>query len=149
MKRILVTDDGSDGALNAVDITAELAAKTGAELIALAVVDPYRIRVEDISSLARSEKAGDAEALERLVEASADYLGRCREAAHRAGVIHFHETRRASTDTALEIINYAEANDVDLIVVGCRGRSRIRGLLLGSVSQKLTTHAPCSVLIAR
>ena len=59
MKRILVTDDGSDGALNAVDIAAELAAKTGAELIALAVVDPYRIRVEDISSLARSEKAGD------------------------------------------------------------------------------------------
>jgi nucleotide-binding universal stress UspA family protein len=50
---------------------------------------------------------------------------------------------------ALEIIDCARAYDVDLIVVGTRGRSRLPGLLLGSVSQKLASHAPCPLLIAR
>jgi nucleotide-binding universal stress UspA family protein len=64
-------------------------------------------------------------------------------------VIRYREARRAGDDTALEITDFALANDVDLIVVGSRGRGRLPGLLLGSVSQKLATHASCSVLIAR
>jgi nucleotide-binding universal stress UspA family protein len=149
MKRILVADDGSDAALAAVEIAIELAAKTGAELIALAVVDPDRLRALDVLNVARSENVGDAEAIERLCDASVDYLGRCQEAAKHAGVPRFRETWRANADAALEIADFALANDVDLIVVGSRGRGRLQGLLLGSVSQKLTTNAPCSVLIAR
>jgi nucleotide-binding universal stress UspA family protein len=149
MERILVADDGSDMALDAVEIAAELAAKTGAELIALAVVDPNRVRAADVSTLARSEKLADAEALEILVDASADYLERCEEAAKRAGVIRFRKVRLSGDDAALEITDFARAHDIDLIVVGSRGRGRLPGLLLGSVSQKLATHSPCSVLIAR
>ena len=149
MKRILVADDGSETALSAVEIAAELAAKTGAELIALAVADPDRVRPADIITLARSENLGDAEALEILAGASTDYLDRCREIATSAGVTRFREARRAGSDAALEITDYARANDVDLIVVGSRGRGWLPGLVLGSVSQKLATHAPCSVLIAR
>jgi nucleotide-binding universal stress UspA family protein len=149
MKRILVADDGSDAALSAVEMAAQLAAKTGAELVAVAVVDPSRIRTADISDLARAERLGDVEALETLIEASAPYLARCEAAAKRAGVARFRSMRRASDDVALEITDFARAHGVDLIVVGSRGRSRLPGLLLGSVSQKLATHAPCSVLIAR
>ena len=149
MKRILVADDGSDAALSAVEMAALLAAKTGAELVALAVVDPSHIRTADISDLARAEKLGDAEALETLIDASAPYLARCEAAAKRAGVTRFRSVRRASDDVALEVTDFARAQGVDLIVVGSRGRSRLPGLLLGSVSQKLATHAPCSVLIAR
>src|SRR5271169_4318538 len=149
MKRILVADDGSDMALSAVEMAAELAAKTGAELIALAVVNPNRVRAADISTLAQSEKLADAEALEILVNASANYLERCEKAAKRAGVIRFREVRCAGDDAALEITDFAHAHDIDLIVVGSRGRGRLPGLLLGSVSQKLATHAPCSMLIAR
>ena len=149
MKRILVADDGSENALKAVEIAAELAAKTGAELIALAVVDPNRARLADISALARSEKIDDSQALEALVAASAQHLERCGEAAAKAGVDHFRKARRDASDVALEIIDCARAYDVDLIVVGTRGRSRLPGMLLGSVSQKLASHAPCAVLIAR
>jgi len=149
MERILVADDGSDAALKAVELAAELAAKTGAELIALAVVNPNRVGAADVSTLARSEKLADAEALEILVDASANYLERCEKVAKRAGVIRFREVRRTGDDAALEITDFARAHDIDLIVVGCRGRGRLPGLLLGSVSQKLATHAPCSVLIAR
>jgi nucleotide-binding universal stress UspA family protein len=149
MERILIADDGSDTAFSAVEIAVELAAKTGAELIALSVVNPDRTSAADVAMLARSEKLRDAEALEILVEASASYIERCEVAAKIAGASRFRATRRAGTDAALEIIDFACSNDVDLIVVGSRGRGRLPGLLLGSVSQKLATHAPCSVLIAR
>lgn len=149
MKRILIADDGSDAALSAVEMAAHLAAKTGAELVALAVIDPSHIRVADVSNLARAERLADAEALETLIDASAPYLARCEAAAKRAGVTQFRAMRRAGDDAALEITDFARDQGVDLIVVGSRGRSRLPGLLLGSVSQKLATHAPCSVLIAR
>jgi nucleotide-binding universal stress UspA family protein len=149
MERILVADDGSEPALKAVGVGAALAAKTGAELLALAVIDPNRVSAADILNLARATKVDDGQALENLVAALARHLDRCQEAATLAGVGRFHRIRRDGGDVALEIIDAAHAYDIDLIVVGCRGRSRLPGLLLGSVSQKLACHAPCPVLIAR
>ena len=45
------------------------------------------------------------------------------------------------------ILNVAETRNADLIVLGARGTSSLEGLLLGSVSQKVIHHAPCSVLV--
>ena len=50
-------------------------------------------------------------------------------------------------DAATEIIQYANENQVDLIVAGSRGLSQMRRLLLGSLSRKLVHYASCSVLI--
>ena len=52
-------------------------------------------------------------------------------------------------DAATEIIEYADAEDVDLIVAGSRGLSTFQGWLMGSVSRKLVHYANCSVLIVR
>ena len=52
-----------------------------------------------------------------------------------------------SGDTATEILEYAEAQDVNLIVTGSRGLSAVKGWLLGSVSRKLIYHSKCSVLV--
>jgi nucleotide-binding universal stress UspA family protein len=47
------------------------------------------------------------------------------------------------------IVEHAEKNDVDLIVVGTRGLSSFRRLLIGSVARGVSNHAPCPVLIVR
>ena len=52
-------------------------------------------------------------------------------------------------DAAHELITRAKEGDFDLIVVGHRGLSPIKAFLVGSVSRHLTSHAPCSVLIAK
>lgn len=149
MERILVADDGSEAALSAVEIAVDLAAKTGAELIALAVVDATEFRRADVEAFARSEHLEVGGAVDNLVDAAADYLERCRTIAARAGVSRVRLVKRAGGDPASEILDYARDHDTDLIVVGSRGRGRLPGLVLGSVSQKLASLAPCSVLIAR
>ena len=52
-------------------------------------------------------------------------------------------------DAATEIINYADENNIDLIIAGSRGLSQVQSLFLGSVSSKLTHYANCSVLILK
>ena len=52
-------------------------------------------------------------------------------------------------DPASAIAEYAKANAVDLIVMGRRGLGAIGGLLLGSVSHKVTQLAPCACMTVR
>lgn len=48
-----------------------------------------------------------------------------------------------------QIVDYAEQNDIDLIVMGTHGRSGLSHLFLGSVAEKVVRHAPSAVLTVR
>ena len=52
-------------------------------------------------------------------------------------------------EPASALIDYANNAGVDLIVMGRRGRGRMEGLVIGSVSAKLTSHANCPVLTVK
>jgi nucleotide-binding universal stress UspA family protein len=149
LEHILVADDGSDAALKAVEIAAELAAKMGASLTAFAVIDSGNFGAADAVAFARSEGLDMGTAVAARVDAAAKYLARCQTIAERHGVVRFQSIKRAGDDPATGILDFARERAIDLIVVGSRGMGRLPGLLLGSVSQKLASLAPCSVLIAR
>ena len=48
-----------------------------------------------------------------------------------------------------EIVNYAERENVDIIVIGTRGQSEFEKLLLGSVTSGVTIYAPCTVMVVK
>lgn len=55
----------------------------------------------------------------------------------------------ADPSPAAVIVDYAAANAVDLIVLGSHGHGAARRFLLGSVAERVSRYAPCSVLVAR
>jgi nucleotide-binding universal stress UspA family protein len=59
------------------------------------------------------------------------------------------ETIFGVASAADSIVNYAESKKVDLIVVGTKGRTGLKRLILGSVASGVVTHASCPVLITR
>lgn len=54
-----------------------------------------------------------------------------------------------TTNTAAAIVNYAEKEHIDLIVIGTRGRTGITRMLLGSVANGVVTYAHCPVLVVK
>jgi len=146
MERLLAAVDGSEHALRAVHLAAELAAPDGAELHLLHVltdtrsgrIPPGLEEYEHLEHLSISEA-------ELLRSAAEQMLATAAEHARAAGV----EDVRCSVvrgDPATVILTEASALPSDLIVMGRRGLGDMVGLLLGSVSHKVTHHAPCPVV---
>jgi nucleotide-binding universal stress UspA family protein len=119
---IVVGTDGSDTASEAVRQAVELAKAVGAELL---VVSAFVGASEDAAPL--------------LADAAAT--------AQSAGVPV--QTFPRPGDPADAILDVAEERDADLIVVGNKGTSGAKRFLLGSVPNRVSHHAPCSVLIIR
>lgn len=140
MRHIMVATDGSSGADRAVDVAAELVKAVGGNLSILTVGG--NLSGEDMRQLAHAEgNIGDA--LESL---STQILWEAKERARRLGVSAIH-VQTAWGDAAEAIIEAARREHSDAIVVGRRGRGRLAGLLLGSVSQKIVSLAPCIVIV--
>jgi nucleotide-binding universal stress UspA family protein len=141
---IVVGTDGSETAGKAVDRATELATSLGARLLivsAFAPVSEARLREEstqvpaDLQWLVNPRTDVDA-TLEAAAE-SALVQGVTAEVFARQG------------DPADAILDVSEEQDADLIVVGNKGMTGAKRFLLGSVPNKVSHHAPCSVLIVR
>lgn len=148
-KSIVVGTDGSETAEKAVAEAIELAKANGAALhivTAFQVETLRRIEREIEAEAAAAEAADMAWALNArdAVEARATQAV---EAATDAGVDATPHTREDNPADAL--IDVAEEIDADLIVVGNRGMTGARRFVLGSVPNRVSHHAPCSVLIVR
>jgi nucleotide-binding universal stress UspA family protein len=140
MKRILAATDGSDGSERAVELAAQLAHSLDGTVLILTVMNDFS--QSSLDALVRSE--GDiGEVVELLVN---QILNQARTCAARAGATRI-ETLSGWGDPTQSIINFAREHHADAIVVGRRGRGQLSGLLLGSVSQKLVTLAPCPVIV--
>jgi nucleotide-binding universal stress UspA family protein len=140
MKHILLATDGSSGADRAADVAAELAKATGAKLSIVTIGD--NISGEELDQLARAE-GSVADAVDAISNA---ILRQAKERVQSAGVSDV-SVRSEWGDPAEVLIETARRSRADAIVIGRRGRGRLAGLLLGSVSQKVAGLAPCVVIV--
>jgi nucleotide-binding universal stress UspA family protein len=146
MKRVLIATDGSDHALKAADLGTELAIKMdGAELHILAVAYYEPSEEVELRKFAQIEHL-DGGLMNIAQELAQSHTARARLKAEEKGAKSI-KTAVIVGDPATEILAYITANSIDAVVVGRRGKGRIAGLLLGSVSQKLASLAPCVVVI--
>jgi nucleotide-binding universal stress UspA family protein len=140
MELIVVGTDGSRAADAAVGRAAELARGSGAPLHVVTAypdVPSYRERIAGTAKRDSIELRDVAETvLARTVGKLTD-----------GGITV--ETHAREGDPAEAILEVAQEQKADLIVVGDRGLTGIERFLLGSVSSKLSHHAPCSVMIVR
>jgi nucleotide-binding universal stress UspA family protein len=143
-ERIVVGTDGSDTASEAVRQAAELAERIGATLEIVSAFEPVareRLR-EEASEIPGdvSYAVGPREDVNQVLEAAS---GPARE---KGIEVRTHAREGDPADTILDV---AEETNADLVIVGNKGMTGARRFLLGSVPNKISHHAPCSVLIVR
>jgi len=143
-RSIVVGTDGSDTARQAVRQAIELARSAGARIELVSAYEPVsdaRLRQDSIQV---------PEDLQWMINPRADVQAMLEEAAAeiRAGGVQVEVFARQG-DPADAILDVAEERGSDLIVVGNKGMTGAKRFLLGSVPNKVSHHAPCSVLIIR
>jgi nucleotide-binding universal stress UspA family protein len=142
---ILVGTDGSGTAAGAVSEAVQLASSIGARLLIVSAYEPASdLRLRE----ARQALPADAQWMVGPREEVLAVLDEARDAAQRGGVSEI-ETFARQGDPADAIIDVAEEQRCDLIIVGNKGMTGAKRFLLGSVPNKISHHAPCSVLIVR
>jgi nucleotide-binding universal stress UspA family protein len=147
-KTILAAVDGSKNANRTAEVAAELARRYSAKLLVLHVIVPIfegRERNE-LATFARMEHMQQNER-EMLQELGREIVQSAELNARQNKVTNV-ETLVEVGDPASVIVEIARARDADLIVLGRRGRGTLTGLLLGSVSHKVTqvVGKPCLIV---
>ena len=143
-RSIVVGTDGSETAQRAVAAAADLARLAGAALELVSAYEPVP------AARLRGEMRAVPEDLQWMVNPREDVDATLADAVERlegSGLVVRTHTREG--DPADAILDVAEEQDADLIVVGNKGMTGARRFLLGSVPNKVSHHAPCSVLIVR
>jgi nucleotide-binding universal stress UspA family protein len=142
-KKILVPTDGSATAQAAAGTAAQLAKSQGAEVVGVYVIDPFpyigigEASAAGLQAYMAEAKSAAGQALEALGKVCKDQ-----------GVPFAGDT--IERNVVYEgILETAEAEGCDLIVMASHGRQGVKALILGSVAQKVLTHAKVPVLIVK
>jgi nucleotide-binding universal stress UspA family protein len=142
LKNILVATDFSEPSVNALAYGKDLARSYSATLHVLHVTEDVLMRYSPEVAFAVPELQKDLEqAARRELDAliTADDLRTLR-------VVPAIET---ATNVAAGITSYAQAQQIDLIIVGTHGRGAVKQLIMGSVAERVVRTAPCPVLAVR
>jgi nucleotide-binding universal stress UspA family protein len=138
-ERILAATDFSPLATKAVDYAHALAERFGAELHVLYVTGDIS---EAVAQHGTSGIFDPSEAADERTEWLAQLLG-------ETGKVRRVEAVRVGKDVAEQITKYAQAQDIDLIVMATHGRTGVAHFWLGSIVEKVLRSAPCPVLAIR
>ena len=156
---ILIPTDGSKDAEYAAQSGLSIAKRFSAKVAACNIVDTSRIvetRVVTAAGVGAGRHYGDivklppsavAKMRQRMFDESAEIADRVKTIADSKGV----DARIVVRDgkPAAEILKIVRDESIDLVVLGYTGKKMVSRLLIGSVSEKIASTAPCSVIIVR
>ena len=154
ISKILVAIDGSEHSIKAADLALEMAKKEsisaqkiGNELTALTVLDVSKPR-KFLSSFIAAPTYGLRE-LEEERNAAKHWMDAIRKKAEERKIPFRSEIIEGLVSAEATIVDYAESHQIDLIVVGTRGRTGFSKVLLGSVASRVVEYAHCSVVVVK
>lgn len=138
-ENILLAVDGSEHSLHAARVASELAQAMKSQTLRVVVAfEPIPVHLgEPFMQETINARLGEAEAI-------------AQKAVETIGAISVAiQTETLEGNPAEVILDIAKSQNSNVIVMGSRGLGKLAGLLLGSTSQKVVSHAPCPVLIVR
>ena len=144
IQTILVATDFSDASAPATAYAFSLARALNARLYIMHVVPEDDVRViTAIRAYLQSEVTPETHVGTFYTEA-AKRLATLVEEAHATELV---QERLATGEAAAELMSWAAAKQVQLIIIGTHGRRGVTRLLLGSVAERVLREAPCAVLV--
>ncbi len=137
--KILVANDGSEGAKKAVQAAIDLAKRYGAELHEICVEEHLPHYAATVGEVVEAKQ--EATDYFRRVTAEAELAALEQGIRLTSHVLPGHEVET--------IVTFAKEHGFDLLVIGFMGHSKIFGRIWGSTSQNLARLAPCTVLVVK
>lgn len=142
-QKVLVAYDGSSNSKRALEKASEfIAADESVKMHVINIVNPPHLDLFSLYGpglskevIAKMEEA-NKEIMAKAKELIKDYKDNC----------HFEQLEG---DAAQKIIDYSKENEIDLIIIGSRGLGTFKGVLLGSVSQRIVQLAEPHVMVIR
>jgi nucleotide-binding universal stress UspA family protein len=151
ISRILVAIDGSEESMRAAAHAVTMARIYDAELLTLTVINtqpwfysstPYGLADNQTMEKVHEKDREEAQHWLNQIKANAEDIG-----------INIIITKilmvPTTSSTSAVIVNYAEQNNVDIIILGTRGRSGLKKILLGSTALGVLTYAHCPVMVVK
>ena len=137
----MVAVDRSKESMTAVDRSIQIAKQNDAELIAvnilqLPIMSPYTPVVLN-------------SAIEKGITETDEWFDGIREQAAEKGINIKTKMIRIFGSPSSEIVDFAEKENADLIVMGTKGRGKLKKVLLGSTAFGVVMNAPCTVMVVR
>ncbi len=148
--KLLVPIDGSEPSFHAARVAINIANKFNSEIIVLfVVVSPSKSEYANLTGLVTPKQIDMI--IENAKEESKKWFNRIEDIVKEKNPNIKLSTKVILTGVAVygEIIHYAQEENIDLIVIGTRGRSGIKRLLLGSTASGVVTYANCPVLVTK
>lgn len=140
----MVAIDGSEHSLKAAEYALEVARSFGAQLYAITVTsvpESYHLKQEDV--LKKSGEMADSMNDAKMWLEKFNHTAKLDNIELKTELINSHRP------IDYVILEYAEEKKIDLIVVGTRGRSGFKKLLLGSIASSVVTYAHCPVMVVK
>ncbi|MDR7666754.1 universal stress protein [Methanosarcina sp. Z-7115] len=140
-RRILIATDGSETANEAAAFGMEMVGCCGAKIYAIYVIDTTPYRSVSLDKIWSKETLDEFERAGHEATSYVEKIGKAAGVEVESRVLRGHPVEK--------IINFAEDNDIDMIIIGSLGKGGYERFVLGSVSEKVVSHAKVPVLVVR